>query len=171
MKRTTREITEIAVCIALAEICSFVKVYQMPQGGSVALTMIPLLILAFRRGPAAGMICGALYGLVSLAFDGVVYHPLSILLDYILAFGLIGIAGFFPKNLPGVVCGTVAGVSARFVSSVISGATVFASYAPEGQNAWIYSLGYQATYMLPELVICLVVLVVLRKKACRLFDI
>lgn len=170
MKRTTREITEIAVCIALAVVCSFVKVYQMPQGGSVALTMIPILLLAFRSGPVAGMIAGALYGLVSLAIDGVVYHPLSILLDYVLAFGLLGVAGFFPKNTKGVVIGTTAGVFCRFVSSVVSGATLFKSFAPEGQNAWVYSLGYQATYMVPELIICIVVLVVLQKKANKLFN-
>lgn len=171
MKRTTKEITEIAVCIALAQMCSFVKVYQMPQGGSVALTMLPLLILAFRRGARSGLLGGALYGLVSLAFDGVVYHPLSILLDYVLAFGLLGAAGFFPKSVRGVIIGSAVGVGGRFASSVISGATLFASYAPEGQNVWIYSLGYQATYMLPELVICLTVLVILRKKAGRIFNI
>lgn len=169
MNKKTRELTEIAVCIALAVVCSFVKVYEMPQGGSVALTMIPILLLAFRSGPVAGMIAGALYGLISLAIADKLYHPLSILLDYVLAFGLLGVAGFFPKNTAGVVIGTTVGVFCRFVSSFLSGATLFASFAPEGKNVWIYSLEYQATYMVPELIICLVVLVILQKKAKKLF--
>ncbi len=143
----------------------------MPQGGSVALTMIPILLIAYRQGAISGIICGAVYGAISLVISGVIYHPMSILLDYVLAFGFLGIAGFFRRNLPGIVFGTVAGVGGRFLSSLISGAVLFASYAPEGKNPWIYSLGYQATYMLPELFIAIAVLVMLYLKANKLFKV
>ena len=82
----TRRLTEVAVCIAMAVVCSFLKVWEMPQGGSVALTMVPILVIAVRRGAISGIMAGAVYGLISLLIAGVVYHPMSILLDYVLAF-------------------------------------------------------------------------------------
>ena len=162
---------EVAVMVALAVICSFIKVWEMPQGGSIALTMIPLLLIAFRRGPAAGITAGAIYGVISMLLAGTIYHPMSILLDYILAFGLLGIAGFFGKSVKGIVLGSCAGVACRFVSSVVSGAVLFAEFAPEGQNPWVYSLIYQCTYMIPELIIAVAVLLLLYFKARRLFEV
>ncbi|MBQ7109458.1 MAG: energy-coupled thiamine transporter ThiT [Clostridia bacterium] len=168
--KKTRKLTEIAVAIALAVVCSFIKVWEMPQGGSIALTMIPILLIAFRCGTAAGIITGAVYGLLSMAIAGVVYHPMSILLDYVLAFGLLGLAGLFPKKIGGIIAGTCVGVGGRFISSLLSGAVLFASYAPEGQNPWVYSLVYQATYMIPELIISVLVLLLLFLKARKIFE-
>lgn len=168
--KKTRILTECAVGVALAVLCSFIKVWEMPQGGSIALTMVPLFIISYRRGVGAGVLSGAVYGVVSLIFAGVVYHPMSILLDYVLAFGVIGISGLFKKNLSGIIFGTTAGVAGRFISSLISGAVLFGSYAPEGQNPWIYSLVYQTTYLLPELIICLVILVFMYYKSNRVFE-
>ncbi len=162
-------LTEIAAFVALSVICSFIRVWEMPQGGSVALTMVPILLIAFRRGPAAGMITGGIYGLISMAIAGVIYHPMSILLDYVLAFALVGVAGFFRKNLPMVICGTTVGIAGRFLSSLISGAVLFAEYAPAGQNPWVYSLIYQATYLIPELFICIAVMTLLYTKGKRFF--
>lgn len=168
--KKTRKLTEIAVAIALAVVCSFIKVWEMPQGGSIALTMIPILLIAFRCGVVAGVVTGALYGLLSMAIAGVIYHPMSILLDYVLAFGLIGLAGLFPKKISGIIAGTCVGVGGRFISSLLSGAVLFASYAPEGQNPWVYSLVYQATYMIPELIISVLALLLLFLKARKIFE-
>lgn len=166
----TRKLTEIAVCIAMAVVGSFIKVWEMPQGGSVALTMVPILLISIKRGPWAGTVTGAIYGLLSLLIAGVIYHPMSILLDYVLAFGLLGLAGFFRKNVPQVILGCFVGVAGRFVSSLVSGAVLFAEYAPAGQNPWIYSLVYQATYLVPEFIISTVIIVLLFTKAHRLFE-
>lgn len=166
----TRKLTEIAVAVAMAVVCSFIKVWEMPQGGSVALTMVPILLIAVRSGVGAGCVTGAIYGALSMLIAGVIYHPMSILLDYVLAFGLLGLAGLFKKSLPGIVLGCTIGVGGRFLSSVLSGAVLFASYAPEGQNPWVYSLGYQATYMVPEFIISVAILVLLFVKAHRLFE-
>ena len=166
----TRRLTEIAVCIAMAVVGSLIKVWEMPQGGSVALTMVPILLIAIKRGPLAGAMTGAIYGVISLLIAGVIYHPMSILLDYVLAFGLLGLAGFFKKNVVGVIAGCFVGVSGRFVSSLVSGAVLFAEYAPQGQNPWIYSLVYQATYLVPEFLISAVIIVLLFTKAHRLFE-
>ena len=162
---------ETAIMIALAVVLSFVKVWEMPQGGTISLTMLPLFLLAFRRGPWAGIIGGVIYGVISIIYDGVIYHPLSILLDYTLAYGLLGVAGFFKKDYTGIILGTVVGTACRYLCSLLSGAVLFAEYAPVGQNPWIYSLGYNATYMVPELIICVVVLVVLFKQAKKLFEV
>lgn len=165
----TRKLTEIAVAVAMAVVCSLIKVWEMPQGGSVALTMVPILLIALRSGWVAGCACGAIYGLLSLLIAGVIYHPMSILLDYVLAFGFLGLAGLFKKTIPGLIAGCTVGVLGRFVSSLVSGAVLFAEYAPEGQNPWIYSLVYQATYMVPEFIISVAILVLLFLKARRLF--
>ncbi len=157
----TKKLTEIALSIALAVICSFIKVWEMPQGGSVSLTMVPLFIIAFRRGPVSGFVAGGIYGLISAVLGGVLYHPMSLLLDYLFAYSILGAAGFFKKSVTGVICGIFAGTVGRFLFSLISGAVLFAEYAPEGQNPWMYSLVYQATYMVPELIICIVVMIVI----------
>lgn len=167
--KKTRFLTETAVCAAMATILGFLKLFEMPQGGSVSLAMVPILFIAIKRGPVAGCACGVLYGIISVVFAGTVYHPASIFLDYIFAFGALGVAGFFPKTTKGIALGSIAGVCGRFVFSVISGATIFATYAPAGQNPWVYSIIYQGTYMVPELVLAIVVLVILNAKAGRLF--
>lgn len=161
---------EAAIMIALAVVLSFVKVWSMPQGGDVSLTMLPLFLLAYRRGAVTGIISGVIYGLLSLMFDGVIYHPMSVLLDYTLAYGVLGVAGFFKKNYKGIILGTTVGMALRYLCSLLSGALLFAEYAGE-QNPWIYSLGYNATYMVPELIICVIALALLFKQARRLFEV
>ena len=169
-KTKIRLITEIAASIALAVVCSFIKVMEMPQGGSVSLTMIPLLFISQKRGTAAGCIAGSIYGLLSLLIAGVLYHPMSLLLDYVLAFGALGIAGFFKKDLKGIILGSTLAIGGRFLFSLISGAVLFAEYAPIGQNPWVYSFIYQASYMVPELIISVLVLSFLFLKAKRLYE-
>ncbi len=167
----TKKLTEMAVIIALAVVCSFIKVWEMPQGGSVALTMVPLLFFAQKRGVVSGCIAGGIYGLLSAAIAGVIYHPASIFLDYIFAFGALGIAGIFKSlNLKKIVLGTLLGVAGRFLFSLISGAVLFGSYAPEGQNPWVYSLVYQSTYMIPELLISSLALIFVYTKAHKLYE-
>jgi len=170
MNKKLITMVESAIMIALAVILSFVKVWSMPQGGTVSLTMIPLFILAFRRGATAGIISGIIYGAISIIFDGVIYHPMSILLDYTLAYGVLGVSGFFKKNCLGIILGTTTGVLLRYLCSLLSGAILFADYAPKGQNPWIYSLIYNATYMVPELIICVIALIILYGSGIQLFN-
>lgn len=159
-----KKLTEFAMTIALSVVLSFIKVWEMPQGGSVSLVMVPLLVISFRRGISAGMITGAIYGCLSALLSGVIYHPMSLLLDYIIAFSLVGLAGLFKTDLKGIISGCFVGVFGRFLSSYLSGAILFASYAPEGQSPWLYSLVYQATYLIPELIISAIVIILIRNK-------
>ena len=164
-----RKMTECAVAVALATVFSLVVLWRMPQGGSVSLVMVPLFVAAYRHGALWGMITGGLYGFVALMIDGVVYHPLSVPLDYVLAFGAVGIAGFFKSEMKGIIFGTVLGVFGRFICSFLSGWLLFGTYAPEGQSAFVYSLVYQASYLIPELVITVPILCLIMKKAKKLF--
>ncbi|MDR2707230.1 MAG: energy-coupled thiamine transporter ThiT [Nitrososphaerota archaeon] len=146
-----RIIAEVAVFTALSTALSMIVLWHMPQGGSVTLaSMVPLLWLALRRGPKVGIFAGGVYGFVQLAILPEVYYPTQLLLDYPLAFGCIGLAGFF-KTRP--MLGTTVAVTGRFVMHMISGAIFFAEYAPAGMNPWVYSSIYNGSYLLVELVI------------------
>ncbi|WP_251439773.1 energy-coupled thiamine transporter ThiT [Veillonella intestinalis] len=160
-KQRTRMLVEAGLSIAIAYVLHFVVLFQMPQGGSVnAANLVPLIIFALRWGGKWGLITCMAYGLIEflLGFKFSL-HFLSILLDYILGYGAIGMAGFFANTRSGAIGGVLVGCSLRWLCSVVSGAVVFAAYAPAGQNPWLYSMIYNASYMVPELAINLLVIV------------
>lgn len=159
--KDARVLTEAALAIALAFVLGLIKVFQMPFGGSISLEMMPLILLALRQGPWVGMLAGAVYGLLDLAIEPFVVHPVQVLLDYPLAFGALGLAGFFAPTVRGAVIGTVVAVFARFVCHFLSGVVFFASYAPKGWNPALYSAAYNAAYLIPSLLIALLVVAVL----------
>jgi thiamine transporter len=156
-------LTEAALAIALAFVLGLIKVFQMPFGGSISFEMIPLILLALRQGPVVGTVTGAVYGLLNLAIEPFVVHPVQVLFDYPLAFGALGLAGLFRPTVRGAVLGAAVAVLARFVCHFISGVVFFASYAPEGWNPYLYSAAYNAAYLVPSLAIALVVVVLLLK--------
>lgn len=164
-KQHTRMLVEAGMMIALAIILGeYVKLFEMPMGGSVTLGgMVPLFIFTFRWGWKKGILAGAIYGILDLILGGFYsMHPVSILLDYPLAFAMIGLAGFFKKSAAGYIGGIFTGITGRFICHVISGVVFYASYA-KGQSPWIYSILYNGTFLLPELAITLVMtLVILR---------
>lgn len=159
--RDVRVLAEAGLAVALAFVLGLVKVFQMPFGGSISLEMIPLILLALRQGPWVGLASGVVYGLLNLAVEPYVVHPVQVLFDYPLAFGALGVAGFFPPTVRGAVAGTVAAVLARFACHFVSGVAFFASYAPEGWNPYLYSAAYNAAYLVPSMAIALVLVVAL----------
>ena len=82
----------------------------------------------------------------------------SIILDYLVAYGAIGVCGYFKDSISGLITGSIVGIALRWIATVVSGAVVFASYAPQGQNPWIYSMIYNASYMVPDGILNIVVL-------------
>ncbi|WP_227762081.1 energy-coupled thiamine transporter ThiT [Zhaonella formicivorans] len=164
-KLSTKAMVEAGVLIALAQILSYVKIFEAPYGGSVtAGSMVPVMIYALRWGLGPGLFAGAVYGALQFILGPKYsYHILSILLDYVVAFGLLGLAGLARKNYAGAFAGVVLAVFGRFVSHVLSGVIIWASYAPPGMNPWVYSILYNGAYLLPELVISVVVVGVLYK--------
>ena len=99
--RDTRVLTEAAIAVALSFVLGLFVLFKMPFGGSVSLEMIPLILLSLRQGRRVGVVAGATYGLLDLAIDPFVVHPLQLLLDYPLAFGVLGLAGLFKPTVSG----------------------------------------------------------------------
>jgi thiamine transporter len=159
--KDTRVLAEAALAVALAFVLGLIKVFQMPFGGSISLEMVPLILLALRHGPWVGIVAGTVYGLLDLAIEPFIVHPVQLIFDYPLAFGVLGLAGFFQPTVWGAVLGTVVAVLARFLCHFVSGVVFFASYAPEGWNPYLYSAAYNAAYLVPSLVIALIVVTVL----------
>lgn len=151
----TRTLTYGSVCIALSFILSFIKFYHWPQGGSVTPgSMLPLIIFSFIFGPVPGILAGMVYGVLQLIQNPYILQIVQVLFDYPLAFGAIGLAGYFKNNF------TMAIVSAglgRLFFAFLSGVFFFASYAPEGMNPAIYSIAVNGLYIGGEIVICLII--------------
>lgn len=156
---------EMALAIALGAVLNYVSV-KLPiniAGGSISLDMLPIIIVALRRGPVAGVVTGAFYGFVNLAMGPYIVHWAQVALDYPLAFGLVGLAGLMPgRTAEGAFAvaraplGTVVGGLARLASHFVSGIVFFGANAPAGQPVWLYSLVYNISYMLPSVAACAV---------------
>ncbi len=170
-KITTRMMVEAGIMIAIAQILSYIKVYEAPFGGSVtAGSMVPIMLYAIRWGIGPGLLAGTVYGILQFILGPKYsFHILSIFLDYIAAFGLLGFAGIFKRSLAGMFSGVSIAIFARFMCHLLSGVIIFASYAPAEMNPWIYSAFYNGAYLLPELVISFIIFGVLYKPLRKYF--
>lgn len=163
IKFNTRLLAFMAITIALSTVLGTISVYKMPQGGSVTLgSMVPILILTFIYGPEVGFLTGFVYGLINLITGPYIMHPIQVLLDYPLPFMLLGTAGYFKNNY----VGSAVAIFARFVCHLLSGVVFFASFAGD-QNPLIYSIIYNGSYLLPELIITVLVVALLPVKRLR----
>jgi thiamine transporter len=153
-------IAETAIAIGLAAALGQLRLFTMPQGGSVTLEMLPLLFLALRRGVGPAVVAGGLYGFVQLILPGAfLVHPAQVALDYPLAFAAVGLAGLIrATTLLRIVVAVGLGCAARFVFHFLSGIVFFASYAPETWSPWVYSITYNLLYLVPQAVISAVLL-------------
>jgi len=158
---STKVIAEIAVFVSLSTALSYIKLFSLPQGGSVtAGSMVPILWLALRRGAKIGLFAAVVYGVVQLVVEPFIFHPAQVVLDYPLAFGMLGLAGFFQDHpFVGANCGIIG----RFLAHLISGILFFASYAPEGMHPLVYSAIYNGSYLLPEIVISVYIVYLLQE--------
>jgi thiamine transporter len=162
IKLNTSMLAHLGLMLALTVILHTFRLYHMPQGGSVTLGgMIPLFLISFRYGAVVGYLAGFVYGLINLIQDPYILHPVQVLFDYPLPYMAIGLAGYFKER---ILLGAIVGSCGRFICHFISGAVFFASYAPPGTSPYWYSLVFNATYLVPELIICLFILRVLPVK-------
>lgn len=162
-----RMLAEGGMMLALAVLLNTIKIYQAPNGGSISAgSMIPILLYAIRWGIGPGLVVGSVYGLLDFMFNPYFYHPLQFLLDYIFAYGILGLAGIAYTNenkensITKIVIGIIISIGGRMFSHVLSGVVFFAEYAGD-QNPWIYSTIYNATYLIPELIISVVVILLI----------
>lgn len=162
---STKIIAEIAVFVSLATVLSNIK-FGLAQGGSItAASMVPILWLALRRGPKVGLFAATLYGVVQLAFEPYIVHPAQLLLDYPVAFGVLGVAGFFHKR---PIIGVILGITGRFFAHFVSGIIFFSDYAGD-MHPVVYSAVYNGSYLIPELAISAYIIVLLQ--ATKVLDI
>ncbi|MCL2357329.1 MAG: energy-coupled thiamine transporter ThiT [Defluviitaleaceae bacterium] len=148
-----------AMCISLAFALNQISLFRMPLGGSVTpFSMMFIVLAGYWLGPVRGIAAGVAMGLLNASTGFIAYHPMSFVLDYVLAFGALGLAGFFRKWRFGLQIGFVVGVFGRFLMVFLSGFLFFGMYAPEGQHAAVYSAIYNMSYIAPEMIASLVLI-------------
>lgn len=145
VKWTTRMLAAGSMAAALSFSLSFIRLYRMPQGGSITLfSMLPIVLYAMAYGVGPAMLSGTAVGLLNLLHDPYVIHPMQLLLDYPLAFAMIGLGGIVrgmnSRNIWRLPLGVLIGGIGRYIVAVISGVVFFAEYAPENLDAWLYAL-------------------------------
>ena len=159
-----RALTEGALFVALAFVLSFVKLYQLPNGGSLTPAMFPILLYALRFGLARGVTAGFVFGLLQLLFDGAyAWGWQSMVLDYLLACAPLGLAGIFQGKSWGIFPGTIIGCLGRFLIHYLSGITIYRIIQPTSvpgfgtyDNPHLYSLVYNGSYMIPNMLLALI---------------
>ncbi len=177
MNKKTLMLVEIAIFTTLGFLLDTIPGLQFkiwPQGGSVSFAMIPVFIIAFRWGLKAGLASGLIFGFLDMIFGGVVVHWVQGMLDYIIAFAGLGVAGVFAAGIRNglakdnkskvatfIVLGTFIGMAIRFISHYLAGVIFFAHFAPEDQPVWLYSLIYNSTYLIPGFILSAVLIIIL----------
>lgn len=162
----TKKIVYGGICISISFVLSYIRILHLPQGGSITLaSMFPLVLYSMIFGPIAGIIAGIAYGFLQLIQDMWVVNIAQLLLDYPLAFGCIGLAGLAPTAIKNIYARTTLALIVAFFGRgfmhVASGVLFFGEYAPEGVSPLAYSLGYNGTVILGELVITLILAFIL----------
>lgn len=176
-KNYTRMICEGAILVAMAQILAYIKLLELPNGGSLTPAMFPIIFFAVRWGTASGLMAGFTFGLLQLIFDGAyAWGWQSMLLDYLVAFTPLGLAGLFKGKSWGIYAGIILGCTGRFVIHFISGVTIYKILAPTEviglgtfASPTMYSLVYNASYMIPNAILALGIAALLHKSMKKYF--
>lgn len=156
---TAKQLAFCAMAIALGTVLSKLKLFDFPYGGSITLlSMLVICLPGYLFGLGAGILTGVAYGVLQLLIDPYVLFPLQLVVDYLLAFGALGLSGLFSNAKNGLIKGYIVAILGRFVFAVISGWIFFGEYAWEGWNPLPYSLAYNASYIFSEAAITIVIL-------------
>ncbi|KEZ48332.1 energy-coupled thiamine transporter ThiT [Metabacillus indicus] len=167
---------EAAILAAIAFLLDLATSFigKMPQGGSISLAMVPVLIMGFRHGLKGGLLTGFLLGLLQTVMGyTTIVHPVQGFLDYFVAFTAVGAGGIFYKQIQNslhslnkgrlilyVTLAAFLGSFLRFAAHTLAGAVFFAEFAGD-QPVLLYSAGYNASYMIPTFIICTIILVLM----------
>ena len=153
-----RMLAEGGLMVVLAQILGYIKLWEMPWGGSICLSMLPIFLFAVRWGLSSGLMAGFVLGVLQFMFDGgFALGWQSILGDYLVAFTVLGFAGLFRGKKGGIFTGTMVGSAARFLVHYVVGATIWAEYMPEEffgmtmTTPWFYSFLYNGFYMVIDM--------------------
>jgi thiamine transporter len=174
---STRDFTEMAIMIALTAVLEIIftnaNIALFPNGGSISISMLPIVILTLRRGFKVGLVAGAVFGIFQFILPLSVYYltPVQYAFDYVIPYiALSAIAVVKEMNIKGITVGIVLVGLLKYVSHVIAGIAFWGEYAPEGFNAVSWSLYYNATYSVPSIIITAIVLVVMVARYPRLLE-
>jgi len=159
----TKVVVYAGLSIAISFVLSYIRLYRWPQGGSITpASMLPLFVFAYFFGVKAGLAAGTAYGFLQLIQGPYIVHWAQVLLDYVIAYTVLGFAGYFKDSLHK---GIVLGGFMRFFCSFLSGVIFFGEYAPEGMNTILYSLLVNLLIIGTETIICLAVSLIPQVKA------
>ncbi len=168
--QNVRMLCEGALCVALSLALSFAELDLWFQGGSISVTMLPLVLFAIRWGAGWGVLAGLAFGTLKyfMTAEGVI-NWVSILFDYSVAYAMVGLAGLFKRRPDKIVLATAVGAFARFIIHYISGVTVYAEWMPDVfwgmpmTSPFFYSALYNGGYVLPSAVLVAVACFALTK--------
>ena len=168
MNRKTRTLCEAAILIALALVLETITLYKLPNGGSVTLSMVPIILFAVRSGCGWGAMAGFVFGGINYMMGGVSIDWTTIICDYFIAFSMLGFgAALFRKQKFGCVWGSLMGITLQFIASYLVGVFVWGKWMPDEflgltmTSPWIYSFLYNILWAAPDLIISAVIFVVL----------
>ena len=160
-KVSAKQLAFAAVALALATVCSNIRLFRLPMGGAITLfSMLFVTLIGYWYGSAVGLMAGVAYGLLQMIFDTYVVSLPQVLLDYPLAFGALGLSGFFSEKKNGLIIGYLVAITGRFLFSVLSGVVFFGMYAPEGMSPLVYSVAYNGSIMYGEGILTIILLMI-----------
>lgn len=161
-KFNAKQMAFSAAALALATVLSNVKLFHMPMGGSVTLfSMLFVTLVGYWFGLKVGICAAVAYGILQLAFGPYIIHPLQLCVDYIFAFGALGLSGIFKGKKYGLIAGYWVAIFGRFLFSFLSGVIFFASAAEGAKGGlFVYSILYNGGYIFAEGILTSVLLVI-----------
>lgn len=156
----TKQLVFSAMAMALAMVTSMVKLIDMPMGGSVTLfSMLFICLVGYLFGFRTGLTAAIAYGFLQLIVEPYIISIPQMLVDYIFAFGALGLSGIFSGKKHGLIRGYLLGVLGRYFFTFLSGMIFFGSYASSyNMTAPVYSLVYNGAYLGLEALITVIVL-------------
>ncbi len=158
-KLTVKQLAFCAMAIALGTVLANIKLFHFPTGGSITLlSMLVCCLPGYFFGLGAGIMTGLAYGVLQLLIDPYVLYPMQLIVDYLLAFGALGLSGIFSQTKNGLLKGYLTAVLGRYVFAVLSGCIFFGAYAWEGWGVLPYSLVYNGTYIFAEAAISVIII-------------
>ena len=148
------------MALALGYVASYIKIASMPMGGSMTLfSMMFICLIGYWYGLKVGLMAAVAYGVLQFLQKPVVIHPMQPIIDYVLAFGALGLSGIFKDKKYGLIIGYSVAVFARFIFHSLTGVIFFIDVTEMGiVGGSIASLSYNLTYILPEAIITVIIL-------------
>jgi thiamine transporter len=169
----TRCLSLAGITVAMSFGLSYLKIFEMPQGGSITLfSLLPIMIFSYVYGTKKGVFVCFIYGVLQAIQDPWIIHPAQFLLDYPIAFSAIGLSGALAnvkafKNLPQIafLLGGILAGALRFLSHVLSGVFAFASTYAGDLDSWLYSLGYNSFVFIDLAIVLAIGVIVFSSKS------